>query len=77
VEPNQSAEIEVALKDRCYIDETLNCDEFAAAPFFVDGFQKDSIMVIGPYPIPQEPAPRQPGFFRRLLSRFYHRQNGK
>ncbi len=77
VEPGQAAEIEVALKDPCYIDDNLTCEEFTTAPFFVDGFQKDSIMVIGPYPILQEPAPRQPGFFKRLLSRFYHRQNGK
>jgi hypothetical protein len=72
VGPDQSAEIEVAFKDPCYIDRQLSCDEFAAAPFFVDGFQKDSLMVIGPYPILEKPKP-QPGFFKRLLARFHHR----
>jgi hypothetical protein len=76
VGPDQMAEIEVALKDPCYIDAHLSCDEFAKAPFFVDGFQKDSLMVIGPYPIPQEPKPH-PGFFKRLLARLRHRQNGE
>jgi hypothetical protein len=57
VGPDQSAEIEVAFKDPCYIDDYLNSDEFTAAPFFVDGFQKDSIVVIGPYPILQKPKP--------------------
>jgi len=74
--PAQSTEIEVALKDPCYIDGHLTCDEFAKAPFFVDGFQKDSLMVIGPYPIPEKPK-LQSSFFKRLLARFHHRQNGK
>jgi hypothetical protein len=76
VGPDQTAEIEVTLKDPCYIDAQLSCDEFAKAPFFVDGFQKDSLMVIGPYPISQDPKPH-PGFFKRLLARLHRRQNGE
>jgi len=76
VGPDQTVEIEVAFKDPCYIDAHLSCDEFAKAPFFVDGFQKDSLLVIGPYPIPQEPKP-QPSFFKRLFARLHRRQNGK
>ncbi len=74
--PDQTMEIEVAFQDPCYIDGQLSCDEFAKAPFFIDGFQKNSLMVIGPYPIPPKPK-SQPGFFKRLLARLHHRQNGK
>lgn len=76
VGPDQTAEIEVAFKDPCYIDAHLSCAEFAKAPFFVDGFQKDSLMVIGPYPIRQEAKPQR-GFFKRLLVRLRHRQSGE
>ncbi len=61
---------EVALKDRCYVDANINCDEWIATPVFVDVIQANSVVVIEPYPILREPAPRQPGFFKRLLSWF-------
>ncbi len=70
VGPDQVTEIEVALKDRCYVDANINCDEWIATPVFVDVIQANSVVVIEPYPILREPAPRQPGFFKRLLSWF-------
>ncbi len=77
VGPGQVAEIEVALKDRCDTDYNLNCDDYTATPPFVDLVQQNSILAIAPYPILHEPASRRPSFFKRLLSRFHHQENGK
>ena len=77
VGPDQMAEIEVSLKDRCDIDEHLNCDRITGSPVFVDLIQQNSIEVIAPYPILQKPSFQRPGFFKRLLAHLRHRPNGE
>lgn len=72
VGPDRLTRIEVALKDLCDI---LNCDGFTGNPVLIDVIRPELAVVIEPYPIAQEPAPRQPGVFKRLLSRFRHRHN--
>jgi hypothetical protein len=68
VRPGKPMKIAVMLQDRCHSDPDINCDEFTAAPVFVDVVQPAPALAIEPRPAAQEPTPRRVAFFKRLLS---------